>query len=208
MKISDQVQYLLWSVTGSWLHEEFCHLDGAVPTPLPHVTSPQTHRQKKRDDRNIMQFNKCKCKVMNLVQNIPVCWLSEHTTGVSSVSLQQWKGTVCWHQHMCSWQVKGTDYSPRFGTCETTPAALAFSLRFSSTRKTLRNWNSFSGRILRWTGAGAHDAQGKAEATPLVESHKEKAKRKDLKVFLYLIVGYREHKTRVFWARYWWDKRQ
>lgn len=133
-------------------------------------------------------------------------WLGEHTTGVSSVSLQQWKGTVCWHQHMCSWQVKGTDYSPLFGTCETKPAALAFSLGFSSTRKTLRNWNSFSGRILRW--AGAHDAQGKAEGTALVESRKEKAKRKDLEVLLYLIVGYREHETRVFWARYWWDKRQ
>lgn len=30
--------------------------------------------------------------------------------------------------------------------------------------------------MLRWSGAGAHDAQGKAEGAALVESCKEKAK--------------------------------
>lgn len=63
---------------------------------------PTAHRQKKRDDRHIMEFNKCKFKVINLVQNNPMRW---HwlTAGVSSVSPQQWKGTACWYQHTCSW---------------------------------------------------------------------------------------------------------
>lgn len=46
-------------------------MNGAVPTPLSHATSPQIHRQKTSADRNIMKFNKCKWKVMNLVQNNP-----------------------------------------------------------------------------------------------------------------------------------------
>ena len=52
--------------------------------------------------------------------------------------------------------------------------------------------------MLRWAGAGAHNAQGKAEGVALVQSCKEKAKRGVLQVLTYLIVGYREDKARFF----------
>lgn len=52
--------------------------------------------------------------------------------------------------------------------------------------------------MLRWFGAGAHNAQGKAEGAALVQSCKEQAKRGVLKSFKYLIAGYREDTDRFF----------
>lgn len=112
------------------------------------------------------------------------------------MSLQQWKGTVCSQQHTCSWQVKGPD-TPLYLT--PVKPHLQHWVQFGALQynKDIKKLKQFWWMDPKKGWAGAHDARGKAEGTALVESRREKAERKDLKVFLYLTEDYREHKTRV-----------